>query len=377
MRIVFLCGSLELGCDGVGDYTRRLAGVLSKQGYKVCAIALNDAFISTVYDGSQLIEGVALPVLRLPANEPSQHRFSIAEKYVDAFNPSWISLQFVPFAYHPKGLPFRLGYYLLKICKGRKLHVMVHELWVGMEKGSSKKLLVWSAVQKLMIHSLFQKLKPTLINSQIQLYIEQILRLGFKATLLPLFSNIPVHSEIQKQHSGIVNISQKQQIIFVVFGTVHPGAPITEFASEVLAYSKSRDIETILTILGRSGSEQKSWVEKWTAVGLPVIIYAEQSEHEISRILSLATVGISSNPIALVGKSGTVAAMCEHGLPVLCVSHSWIPRHKTALEPLPGISEYHPGKLENYLDSKITPASSYNVCDIASSLIKSLQILSN
>jgi hypothetical protein len=40
MRIVFLCFSLEPGRDGVGDYTRALAGELIRPGHEVCAVAM-------------------------------------------------------------------------------------------------------------------------------------------------------------------------------------------------------------------------------------------------------------------------------------------------------------------------------------------------
>src|ERR1022692_2576923 len=46
------------------------------------------------------------------------------------FNPNWVSLQFVPFGFHPKGLPFGLPRHLMSIIGSRPLHWMFHELWV-------------------------------------------------------------------------------------------------------------------------------------------------------------------------------------------------------------------------------------------------------
>ena len=43
----------------------------------------------------------------------------------------------------------------------------------------------------------------------------------------------------------------------------------------------------------------------------------EQTTEEISRILTKGTIGVSTTPYDIIGKSGTTAAMLEHGLPIL------------------------------------------------------------
>ena len=45
MRIVFICGSLEPGRDGVGDYVRHLAVAVAQQGHETAAVALRDPFV--------------------------------------------------------------------------------------------------------------------------------------------------------------------------------------------------------------------------------------------------------------------------------------------------------------------------------------------
>ena len=42
MKFAFICGSLEPGRNGVGDYTRRLAGELAAQGHECLLVSLND-----------------------------------------------------------------------------------------------------------------------------------------------------------------------------------------------------------------------------------------------------------------------------------------------------------------------------------------------
>src|ERR1700679_2438430 len=105
MRIAFICSSLEPGRDGVGDYTRRLAGELIRQKHPSVIIGLNDTKISEIMSGSQEMEGTPIPVLRLPSMLPWKERETIARKWLNDFDPDWVSLQYVCFGFHIKGLP--------------------------------------------------------------------------------------------------------------------------------------------------------------------------------------------------------------------------------------------------------------------------------
>ncbi|WAC39053.1 hypothetical protein [Pedobacter sp. SL55] len=50
-----------------------------------------------------------------------------------------------------------------------------------------------------------------------------------------------------------------------------------------------------------------------------------QPDSVISKLFTASDLGISTTPYYLSDKSGSVAAMLEHALPVLCVSRKWIP----------------------------------------------------
>jgi Trk K+ transport system NAD-binding subunit len=60
MKIAFICGSLEPGRDGVGDYTRRLAGELVKQQHEVLVIAFNDRQIKDTLKAVQYTDAVLM-----------------------------------------------------------------------------------------------------------------------------------------------------------------------------------------------------------------------------------------------------------------------------------------------------------------------------
>ena len=149
MKILFICGSLEPGKDGVGDYTRRLACTLKKQGVAVAAVALNDRHIIDAHDTQQESEGVTLPVLRIPAIWTKAKQTALAKQWVTQHNPDWLSLQFVPYSFHHKGLPFGLAKQLKAIATPQvKWHIMFHELWIGMSKNSGIKQILIGKVRE-------------------------------------------------------------------------------------------------------------------------------------------------------------------------------------------------------------------------------------
>jgi hypothetical protein len=370
MKIVFVCGSLQPGHDGVGDYTRRLAAEMLVQGHEVAIIALNDAKLNTKLEGIQRSENIDLPVLRLPAAWPTKLRFSIAKEWVHKFNPEWISLQFAIFSFHSKGFPVGLIGFLAGLGKGRRWHIMFHELWVGMSVGASIKHIFWGWLQQKIISRLIFRLKPKVIHTQSMLYFAQLTRLGFKVNHLPLFSNVPVVANFENK--GVKKANEIKHISIVVFGTIHPQAPVEQIVNEVILYKKAKEPEVSLTIIGRSGIEQEHWVSVWKSAGICVDILGEQPLARISKVLNKATIGLSTGALAMIDKSGTVAAMLAHKLPVICVAKPWKPRKITLPTPPKGIFVLQKGCIENCLEMKRDEIPSHGISDITHTLIKTL-----
>jgi hypothetical protein len=370
MNIMFICSSLEFGRDGVGDYIRRIAVELIRQGNLIAVIAFNDKHITDKIIGVQQFSDIDLPVLRLPSIWNVKNRVKNAKEYVDEFDPAWLSLQFVPFGFHSKGLPFKLGNQLLLLGTGRRWHIMFHELWVGMAFESSIKQRYLGMVQKVLIKKLILNLKPKVINTQSRLYQAQLLKLGFKSEYLQLFGNIPL---MNKDNGRTGATPADHRIIsLVVFGTIHLQAPIKQFAQEVAAYAKEKKVQFLLKIIGRSGPEQDHWVDVWQSAGLLVEVLGEQPSEVISQLLKSALIGISTSAYVMIEKSGTVAAMREHDLPIICVSSSYRPRGIKDL-PIPtGISEYKTGNFGVCLSKSASKFNNNNVNNIANQLTEFL-----
>ncbi|MEI6946691.1 hypothetical protein V9K67_05770 [Paraflavisolibacter sp. H34] len=366
MKIVFLCGSLEPGRDGVGDYTRRLAGALIRQGYEALIVSLNDPFVQTDIQEAQGVDETDVSVLRLPSLWPLNTRLHHSNKWIKTSDPSWLSLQFVPFSFHSRGLPFEMIRFFAEVGKGRRWHVMFHELWVGMDRQSSLKMILWGNLQKQIIKSLMARLVPEVIHTQTLLYQAQLSHVNARAGYLPLFSNIPHVNKPERGRGEAGPVLKKgSRVSFVVFGAIRPNVPISWFAKEAALYSKKTGLTVDLIVIGRSGPELQHWEKVWTSEGLEIKVLGEQSPCSISEVLKKATVGISTTPITLVGKSGAVAAMLEHGLPVICVTNPWVIRGNIKVKSPDGVQEFQKGNLEFCLNSLKTVHPEFNVSSIA------------
>jgi hypothetical protein len=365
MKIIFLCGSLEPGKDGVGDYTRRLAGELIRQGHSCAIVAIMDKAIEQKVAEQQDSEYTNIPVLRLPFSNGYALNCQEAKSWVDTFDPDWISLQYVPFSFHPKGLPFGLGDSIKLLFKGRKLHIMVHELWVGIHTEASVKLQVWGFVQRTMIRSFIKNVNPFLTHTQTKLYQLQLKKNGIDAFLLPLFSNIKV-----AHHSS--KIKDSNNLSFVLFGTIHPGAPIEEFLNSASKYAFKNNLILKIIFIGRCGQEQKKWIDTCQSRKITTEVFGEQLSNKISEVLSNSDFGITTTPLLTVEKSGTVAAMLEHGLPVLCISKPWDVKG-FPIDYIPfGMQLFKEGDLTHYLSMKNKNVIINSVANISTQFLDSL-----
>ena len=103
MKITFICASLEPGRDGVGDYVRRLACEIIKQGHKAEAVALNDPYVALIKKDIQWLHKIGLPVFRIAASLNSADRYYYLHKRLETFDPDMVSLQYVGFGFNKIG----------------------------------------------------------------------------------------------------------------------------------------------------------------------------------------------------------------------------------------------------------------------------------
>lgn len=321
MKIVFICGAAEPGKDGVGDYVRLLAASLVHSGHSAFIVSYNDRYIQEKRTETQQCLGAEITVLRLPRAASEQARFSDAKSFVQDISPDWISLQFVPFSYHEKGLSTTLAAQFAALAPAARKQIMFHELWVGMDTQSPLKLKLWGRMQKWYIKKLLRAVKPDVIHTHSQVYKAQLGILGFAAKLLPLYSNIPVvHEPAGTEHN----------LDAVVFGNIHFGGNTRLFAQWLKTTADDTGRTPHFHFIGNTGAQAQVWKESLKEAGIQYTDHGLCEPEYISGLLSKCTLGVASTPYLLTEKSGSVSAMLEHGLPVVAVAREWTPIEKPA-----------------------------------------------
>ncbi len=300
MKIAFLTSSLEPGRDGAGDYTTLLAEESARRGHSVCRLALNDRFAS---------ESREPHLLRLGSPLTWSRRVSLARDFLREFAPDFVSVQFVCYGFHPRGLGLAVPARLRAIIGTVPVHLMLHELWIGMEEGASLKHRLIGSVQRHGVVQLVKQLRPRVIHTSIPAYVHLLRRRGVSAGRLPLFGNVPV------AHLATEVAPPREKWTFAMFGTLHPVWPPEPLLSQLRALDRPVEI----THIGRIGAGAELWETMVARYGDGIGFkrLGEQPLHKISELFAASHFGIATTPWALVGKSGTVAAMLDHGLPVI------------------------------------------------------------
>ena len=342
LKVTMLCSSLEAGRDGVGDYTRLMAGELANRGHRCQAISLNDPHVE--FESEQ---GAGMIALRLSSRMPWRQREDAAAKAIARFDPDWISLQFVAYGFHAKGLPVGLRVRLRRLAGRRKLHLMLHELWIGeaADYGLKERAAGW--LQKKLILRMVRTLRPAAMHTSNPVYAAMLAEQGYQPGELPLFGNVAVDSDPSAawvynrlSDSGIVIDPSNRAGLFIagIFGTIHPQWSPKSLLRSLELLAQERGQRLLFVAFGRIGLPGE---QMWKILahdgsdGTAFLNLGEQPSPRISQILQNLDLGVSASPWALAGKSGTIAAMLDHGLPVVVGRDDWHRRRGPTPPPTP------------------------------------------
>ena len=318
-RVFFLCSSLEHGQDGVGDYTSRLLLELLALGHSCQCVAINDLHLSGSSDHSCPQKNQ----FRLPAHMSWRERIHFVQNAISEFNPDLVSLQYVPHAYSPKGLPLLLPYRLASIHGNFRWHVMFHELWLE-SNGFYRTIL--SFAQRLLLSTLCRKLAPVGVHTSNQNYAEKLASVGVPALVLPVFSNIDLASPNNRIRTHLLKkfnleLNSDSVWIFVFFGSIHPGWDYDCFIERVSkASSLAKKVAVIFLSIGKNqGAGAEIWKSMQASPSqiIRFLHIGELSANDVSQYLQTADFGIATTPFSLLGKSGSAAAYASHGLPTI------------------------------------------------------------
>jgi hypothetical protein len=325
MRIAIITGGLEPGRDGVGDYSRSLAVEATRQGAACRLLALADRHTTRVIAGR---DESGIEMLRLPFTMRWTERVRAARQFLAASPGEWVSLQFVPYSFQRWGVASKLVRVLPELVGRAQLHVMFHEVWI--DGGASLRRQLLSVAQRRAVQAL-AGYPPALMHTSNATYEHALAEQGIRARKLPLFGSVPVGSGTAESWLGaplagagcdaLSNAGARRGDwwLFAFFGSLHPVWPPQPLLDELRAAAAVAGKQVALAAVGRLGAGESIWERMQQDFGgrMPMLRLGEQPGHRISEVFNTVDFGVATSPLALIGKSATVAAMLDHGLPVV------------------------------------------------------------
>jgi glycosyltransferase involved in cell wall biosynthesis len=315
--------------DGVGDYTRRLAAELTSLGHVCSLLSLSDHRVTRPTECEFGDAYGSIPGLRLPARTSWPARLQRAMDFREKFSPDWVSWQIVLYGFDPRGLSFGLGRRLREVSGRCRNQIMFHEIWIGEAVDAPLKHKLVGKAQRQIIKDLLKKLRPLVVHTHMPLYRHLLKKLGYPARILPLFGNIPFVPYFlggwlqQKWPEGgpqALPANRAKTWIFVLFGSIHPEWDADDFRRKATDAAARAGKKCLFISIGRPGGPGERMLRglrqregnAWRVLNL-----GPQPEEDVSQCLLTADFGVSAAPPENVFKSGTAAAMIEHGLPII------------------------------------------------------------
>ena len=325
-RIALICSGLQDGEDGVGDYCRRMSRELASLGFTCLLLALNDRLIAQETTADEADGRVAL--VRLPEQMSISRRLTRASALLSDWRPDWTSLQLVSYGFNRKGLLHQELFWLPRLLAGRKLHLMLHELWTGLGPDAPRKHVWLGVVQRTLLLSLIKRLQPGMVQTSNPFYQRALKVRGVEAGISPLFANIPVRAETAGawlhdaiRRNGGLDLSRNRQAYWLIgiFGGIFPHWPAEPILLRLQAISQRANRRLAVISAGHAGAGAGSMLQRWRrqVPGVEFLTIGPRSPIEISQFINSMDFALTSYPYYALGKSGSVATVLEHGLPLI------------------------------------------------------------
>lgn len=299
MSFVLVTGALPPGRDGIGDYCRIVAQALAAGGARPALLSLADR------DEDEA--GEDFPTLRLAAGRPWLERVALAGRFLRDRAAERLFLQLSPYLYQPRGLLGEAAPHLATLLSGYRPLVMVHETWVGELPYHGWKDRLMGPLQRRGFLATLQRLAPARVFTSLPLYRDQLQSRGIASALLPLPGNVPVGTA-----ATTLDLAPP---VAGIFGSLWP-----KFAPHAAldAFLAAANGHATLLLIGRHGAVPGR-IDAWRRrhPGLVIAETGALAPAEISAHLNAVSFAFGISPWELAGKSGTIAALLEHGVPVL------------------------------------------------------------
>lgn len=336
MRILLICGSLEPHLDGVGDYTRTLGRMLANRGHKVSIVAIHDKYVSS---HATIIPDANLPnllQLRISSKCSLFRRWFSILRHLRSFRPSFVSFQYVPYAYAHNGIPLAIVPLAMLISAWGRFHVTFHELWIEAPNSISLNYFINLVIRYLQILiakslAILASIHNCVCFTSTSSYQSRLLRVGITSQVIPIFSSIPLYNNLVKPRKSFATQSlnidpSPNQLVVVFFGSMRPAWSDNNLRAKLLSLLPRLGKDSVLYI--SIGFMSRACNERWlefsskpcknleTFVSTGVL-----SDTDVSQYLQDADFGVAFNSFSQLCKSSSVAAMRCHGLPIIITSN--------------------------------------------------------
>lgn len=326
-RLLLICGCLEPEKDGIGDYSRILAQTLAQSGNKCLLASFGDTHINedVEYHGD---ESADLWVIRYKHSLQDASTAKSAKELISKWLPSLILLQYNPYCYHIKGLPWYLPRSLNDVLGSTPVCIIFHELWNSFKFPIALKSKFYSPFQKLIISRL--KTSVNLVGSlTTSNYYRMMLKLvGINAMIAPVYSNIqkPTSQELcpSEIESNLRRIYQDHDFVIVIFGNqwTHPDKAKISKLNTSLSLSTKKSIIIAVGIHSEKSIKTILSLHSGYLSSFPLHFTGPLGGQDLAFALSSSTIAITTYPYELANKSGAIAAILDNGTPVYFIGQN-------------------------------------------------------
>jgi len=304
MRILIICSSLERGKDGVGDYSLKFANWLKNQGFDVEVIAFNDKYLKE----KEKNDGV---IFRLSSRLKLNARRDLLQKRIDEFNPDVFFLQYVPYAFHAKGMPLKFAKMIGTLNTSGEWIIMVHEPYIGGKLTAKGKFVQFAQMKAL--KRIVKKTAPKRVFTSIRKYEEALTDINITSSILPLFGNIEF-AELEETTKKGCN-----ELRGVYFGAPPAKESYHIIKNGIVQAASAKPMR--ITLCGKTSNTEfiEYFQYSFREENIDVVNIGELQESDLSLLFTRADFGIARVAPELIGKSGSAISLLEHGLKL------WIP----------------------------------------------------